>query len=289
MQHTRKPYKTLLFGFAFSPTLQINLVEALRLAHLLGARVILLHAGRKTARKEEQIRQLLSQSSYPQVQTRLEWEKGKPYAVLQKRCEDPEIDLLILGAKQHENLYRFYVGSVARKLTRKVRCSVLLLIKPSLERVPCEHIVVNGLEEQGTSWSILVSCFMAQALGARRLTVVEEIQPQEVHISVEDDQSLERAAEIREQLSQREARRVEGLLKEVPADFQKGLQITNQSIFGLRGYSIGHFAEVVRADLLVMNAPKSSRLWDRVFTHDIEHILSDLPTDTLIVRQPNHG
>ena len=119
MQYADKPYKTLLFGFAFSPTLQINLVEALRLAHFLGARIILLHVGRKTARKEEQIKQLLSQSSYPQVQYSLEWERGKPYTVLHKRCEDPEIDLLVLGAKQHENLYRFYVGSVARRLTPK--------------------------------------------------------------------------------------------------------------------------------------------------------------------------
>jgi len=57
-----------------------------------------------------------------------------------------------------------------------------------------------------------------------------------------------------------------------------------QPIFGTRGYSIGHYARVVRADLLVMNAPRKLTLWDRLFPHDLEYILSDLPTDVLIVR-----
>jgi hypothetical protein len=38
------------------------------------------------------------------------------------------------------------------------------------------------------------------------------------------------------------------------------------------------------ADLLVMNAPSKLTLWDRLFPHDLEYILSDLPTDVLIVR-----
>ena len=57
-----------------------------------------------------------------------------------------------------------------------------------------------------------------------------------------------------------------------------------QSIFGRRGYSIGHYAKVKRADLLIMNAPKKTSLVDRIFPHDIEYILSELPTDLLIVK-----
>jgi hypothetical protein len=34
----------------------------------------------------------------------------------------------------------------------------------------------------------------------------------------------------------------------------------------------------------VMNAPSKLTLWDRLFPHDLEYILSDLPTDVLIVR-----
>ena len=51
--------------------------------------------------------------------------------------------------------------------------------------------------------------------------------------------------------------------------------IKSQPIFGKRGYSIGHYAQVARADLLVMNAPAKMTFWDRLFPHDIEHILTE--------------
>jgi hypothetical protein len=34
----------------------------------------------------------------------------------------------------------------------------------------------------------------------------------------------------------------------------------------------------------VMNAPTKMTFWDRLFPHDIEHILTELPTDVLIVQ-----
>jgi hypothetical protein len=74
------------------------------------------------------------------------------------------------------------------------------------------------------------------------------------------------------------------LLQEVPLEYSKDITIKSQPIFGKRGYSIGHYAQVVRADLLVMNAPTKTSFWDRLFPHDIEHILGELPTDVLIIR-----
>ena len=60
--------------------------------------------------------------------------------------------------------------------------------------------------------------------------------------------------------------------------------IQSQPVFGTQGYSIGHYAQIVRADLLVMNAPAKMTFWDRLFPHDIEHILTELPTDVLIIQ-----
>jgi hypothetical protein len=74
------------------------------------------------------------------------------------------------------------------------------------------------------------------------------------------------------------------LLNNIPDKVKEPLEIIVQPIFGRRGYSIGHFARVRRADLLIMNAPNKLTVWDRLFPHDLEYILSDLPTDVLIVR-----
>ncbi len=279
-----KPFKTILFGFAFSPSLKVNVLETTRIAHFFGARLILLHVGEKTIEKSNAIDALLSEVEHSELGVEIQWKSGNPFRVMLETCKGSNIDLLILGAVQHENLFRFYVGSIARKLTRKVRCSVLLLIKPSAVRIPCKHIVVNGVDAPETPLAITTAFYVANVLGAQQLTVVEEILQKELHVSVEDDRSLKKANIMKERLKHREESRVRKIIAELPEVLKKDVAIKTQSIFGRHGYSIGHYAEVIRADLLVMNAPTKTGLLDRIFTHDIEYILSDLPTDLLIVR-----
>ena len=279
-----KPFKTILFGFAFSPSLKVNVLEATRIAYFFGAKLILLHVGEKTIEKSNGIETLLTETEHPELSVEIQWKNGNPFQVILETCKTSNIDLLMLGAVQHENLFRFYVGSIARKLTRKVCCSVLLLIKPSAVRIPCKHIVVNGVDAPDTPLAIEMAFYVAKILGSQQLTIVEEILQKELHVTVEDDRSLKKANIMKERLKHREESRVRKIISELPEVMTKDVVIKMQSIFGKHGYSIGHYAEVVRADLLVMNAPIKTGLLDRIFTHDIEYILSDLPTDLLIVR-----
>jgi hypothetical protein len=66
--------------------------------------------------------------------------------------------------------------------------------------------------------------------------------------------------------------------------------VKEHCIFGKKGYSIGHFAETSKADLLMVNSPDTKLgFLDRVFTHDLEYILSDMPCDILIVHSTRKG
>ena len=285
MKEKIHPFKKILFGFAFSPKLQINILETTRIAKFFNSKLILLHVGEKTDDKEAEIHDILKKSELQDLPFEIVWKPGKPIEVITEVCNTSKIDLLILGALQHENVYQFYVGSIARKLTRKVCCSVLLLIKPSENRVACKNIVVNGLDATDTPLAIADAFYVSNALGAQQLTIVEEILQKEIHVTVEDDKSLKRANIMKERLRNREDSRVRKIVNNQCDDYTKNIKIKTQQIFGERGYSIGHYAEVVRADLLIMNAPKKTRFIDRLFPHDIEHILSDLPTDLLIIRR----
>lgn len=284
MNNGHQAFRKILFGFAFSPKLKINLLETIRIAHFFSAKLILMHVGEKTKKKEDDIYSLLQEIQPNGLSIEIQWKEGKPIKSIRKACVESQIDLLILGALQHENMYRFYVGSIARKLTRQVSCSVLLLIRPSEIRVPCNHLVVNGLNAPNTSTTIANAFYVANTLGAKQITIVEEILNKEIHVNVEDDRSLKKASIIKERIKHREETRVRKIVDALPKIFTQSIKIKNQSIFGKRGYSIGHYAEVVRADLLVMNAPSKSSIFDRIFPHDIEYILSDLPTDLLIIR-----
>ncbi|EAR02844.1 universal stress protein [Maribacter sp. HTCC2170] len=285
MQNGIHPFKTILFGFAFSPSLKVNVMETARIAYFFNAKLILLHVGEKSEEKSNKINRLLAETEHKDLDIDIQWKQGKPYDVILNACDTLKIDLLVLGALQHENMFQFYVGSIARKLTRKVCCSVLLLIKPSAVRVPCTNVVVNGLDAPDTPLAITDAFYVANALGAQQLTIVEEILQSEIHVTVEDDRSLKKANLVKERLKHREESRVRKLVSELPISLTGSVKVKTQSIFGQRGYSIGHYAEVVRADLLVMNAPTKTGILDRIFPHDLEHILSDLPTDLLIIRR----
>ena len=273
--------KKILIGIAFSPNLKPNIFEAIRMANMFGAQLVGVHVGEKTNKKQNQLADLILEAPKLKYPIKTVWQKGKPVDVILNTAVNEKIDLLVLGALQQENLYKYYVGSVAREITRKASCSVLLLIKPSVKRVKCNHIVVNGLKDKRTTETIEASFLVSKALECKRITIVEEISQKEIEVKVSDDYSLRKANINKEKLKRREDSRVNKILGNISTD---GISVKIQSIFGKRGYSIGHYAKVKRADLLVMNAPSKTSILDRIFPHDIEYILTELPTDVLIVK-----
>jgi nucleotide-binding universal stress UspA family protein len=280
----KNEYNTVLVGVAFSPNLQANVFEALRMSALFDASLVMVHVGEKKDSKEAMLQKIIADFPGSTPEYTVLWKAGHPVEVLLRACEDEKADILILGALKREGLLKYYIGSVARKLTRKCHCDVLLLIKPSVERMPCSYAVVNGLAHEKTEKAIARAFYVLDSLGATRLTIVEEIPEDDVAIKVDDDRGLRKSTIVKERIKMREDSRVKKILMHIPDKLKHTINYDVQHIFGRRGYSIGHFARVKRADLLIMNAPSKLTLLDRLFPHDLEYILSDLPTDVLIVR-----
>jgi nucleotide-binding universal stress UspA family protein len=276
-------FKKILVGFAFSPNLKANVFESLRMAHFFGGELIFVHAGSKTPEKETRFKEIVASSPVQSEKIMIEWRVGSPVNTLLQASQEFDVDLILLGALKRENVLKFYLGSIARKITRKAKCSVLLLINPSVERRPCQHIVVNGFDSPQTKDTIRASFMVAKALGSNKISLVEEISRSKVAVAVDDDRSLRRATLKKEKLRRQEHTRVKDVVKKLPAELTSDINWITQSIFGRRGYSIGHYAKVVRADLLVMNAQENLSFVDRLITRDIEHILAELPTDVLII------
>ena len=278
-------FKKILVGFAFSPNLKANIFTSLRLANSLEAEIFFIHVGKKTPVKEKTFKEILEDSPVQPKLIKVLWEEGGPIPTILKMCEKNKIDLLLLGAVQRENVLRFYVGSIAREITRKALCSVLLLIKPSIEEVPSKHVVVNALNEPNTEKTIRAAFEFSSLMDIPNVTLVGEISQSKVNVTADDDESLKKVTEIKEGIENEEKNRYDEILKNIPDSLKENKKIQSQSIFGARGYSIGHYARVVRADLLVLNSEmKRSSFISRIFPKDLEHILSELPTDVLIIK-----
>jgi nucleotide-binding universal stress UspA family protein len=279
-----KPFNTVGIGVTFSPNLKANVYEAARLSLMFDSKLILIHVGEKSSDKEAQFYSILEPFTKDNLEVEVVFQSGNPVEVILSTSEEKKIDLLILGALQRENFLKYYVGSIARKITRQAKCSILLLIKPSVERVPCEHIVVNGLKDPKTQETIASAFYIANALKSDKVTIVEEITQDELAIKVDDDKTLRMATIVKERIKLRENARVKAIIEDIPEAYTKDIAIKSQPIFGTKGYSIGHYAQIARADLLIMNSPSKMTFWDRLFPHDIEHILTELPTDVLIIQ-----
>ena len=198
-----KSFKNLLFGFAFSPSLRENVFEVTRLASFLNASLVFVHVGNKTSDKEAQFNSILNKCPDVPVDIELLWREGKAVNTLVSICKEKSVDLLLLGALKREKMLKFYLGSIARELTRKAPCSVLLMINPSIDRQPCKHIVVNGFDSPQTKDTIEAAFEMGQALRSDKITLVEEVSEARVAVAVNDDRSL-RKANLRKEKINRE-------------------------------------------------------------------------------------
>jgi len=279
-----KPFKKIGIGVTFSPNLKANIHKASRLALRLKSNLVLIHVGEQSTDKDAKFNAILEHFVKKGLAFEIIFKPGNPVDVILSITNEKNIDLLILGALQRENFLKYYVGSIARKITRKAQCSVLLLINPSVEHIACQHIVVNGLKDPKTTQTINTAFYVAHQLNSERITIVEEINQDEIAIKVDDDKSLRKTNILKERIRQREASRINEIIKTIDGEYTKNISIKSQPIFGKQGYSIGHYAQIMRADLLVMNAPSKMTFWDRLFPHDIEHILTELPTDVLIIQ-----
>ena len=248
------------------------------------SKLVLIHVGEKSSEKESKFQNILDPFLTQGLNYEIVFKPGNPVDVILSISGKKHVDLLILGALQRENFLKYYVGSIARKITRQAKCSILLLIKPSVERVPCQHIVVNGLKDPKTEQTITSAFYVAKQLNAEKVTIVEEIGQDQIAVKVDDDKSLRRTNIAKERIELRENSRVKEIISHIPKEYTKNKTIKLQPIFGKRGYSIGHYAQISRADLLIMNAPSKMTFLDRLFPHDIEHILTELPTDVLILQ-----
>ena len=281
----KQSFNKVLIGFAFSPNLKANVFEAMRLACFFNAKLFFLHVGRKTQAKEKTFSEILNKPKDRPIELEVLWKEGEPIEAILSACEEYEIELLLLGALKRENVLKFYMGSIARKLTRKASCSVLLLIDPTIKRKPSQHVVVNAFESPQTESTIKAAFRFALDLNIGKITLVEEINRSELDLAVYDDRSLRRATLKKERIKRRELSRVNQILKKIPERFKENIDITTQSVFGTRGYSIGHYAKLVRADVLIMNASeKKKSFFSRLFPKDLEYILSELPTNVLIIQ-----
>lgn len=277
-----KPFKNIATAVALSPNLEANICESIRLKDQLGEKLFLIHVDQGQADERAEILAILEKVGCSTKEVEIVWEEGDAINAILRVTKQKDIDLLVAGAQPREGLLRYYRGSIARQLVRKSDCSILLMTNPQKLAHRCNTVVVNGIDHPKTPTTIEKAIQTCQHLQARNLHIIEEVSARKKEQRVDDDSMLQRVLLKRKQLMEEEDQRIEKILNDI--ENKEGVNIRHQAVIGKRGYTIGHYTQSVHADLLVLNSPDTQLgFMDRVFTHDLEYILSELPSDILMV------
>lgn len=281
------PFETIAVAIAFSPSCLSILMEAKRLADVCGAALLLLHIGEKSSEKERELDEMMEKAGVNPNHSRVIWMEGDPVDTILRLCKLNIVDLLILGALEKENLLKFYIGSIARNISRKAKCSVLLLTNTSAQPQKYKKIIVNGVENPKTLHTINTALYLAKLLKVKDVTIVNEVHMPGIAMAIADDSTAPEAKEIKKNITEDFTENLLSLIDKCDAG---DVKITDKIVKGKPGYAISKYASDKKADLLVINSPDTNlNLFDRIFTHDIEFILADLPCNVLIVHSRVSG
>ena len=275
--------KRIGVAIAFSPRIEAILSEAARIKNMLNAELILVHVGPSGEKETSRLDQLLAKTGLSNREdVRIFWEQGKPSERIIATCKREKVDLLIAGALKKENLVKYYIGTVARKIIRKADCSVLLLTNPSLSPQPFRNIVVDADDRPYVEQVLRSACAIALKDQAPWLHIVRELKMYGLTMTAAEQCSEAEYEEMRNKLVQSEIATVEKILNTIS---HEGIKINIKLVSGKSGFELSQFAQRKHADLLIISAPERRvSLFDRVFTHDQEYIFADLPCNLLIIQ-----
>jgi len=274
-------FKRIGLAIAFSPRAEAMLAEAIRIKKLFDAALVLIHVGQHGEAEDRQLFKLLERQKLSPEDVTIIWREGKPSKEILKVCKEADIDLLITGALKKEGLVHHYVGSVARRILRKSDCSVLTLVRPSLNPQPFSNVVVDAQENELVQETLSMACWIGAHEKAKWLHVVREIKLYGLTMSSAEQSTEEEYNTLRNSLVQDEIDNVQVLMSRVP---HQGLKVNIKILSGKSGFEIAEFARKKQADLLVVSAPpRRLSLLDRLFPHDLEFIFADLPCNLLVI------
>ncbi len=286
MNLVENPFKKIAIAVAFSPRCEALLAEAKQLQDKLGAALVFVHIGKKTFHQEQYLKHLIHRFGLDSKNNKIIWEEGETVDTILAVCQNESIDLLVAGALEKENLLKYFLGGVARKLSRKVKCSMLMLTEPNIHPTGFKNIVVEGSDHPKSEYTIAAAIAVGKAYQSASLNIIQETDLSKMALIRHEELKEAEVEAIKEEFVKEEDHKLEAILK---CNDYSGLTVCTERIEGKPGYVISKFAREKQADLLVLNSPdKQMNLIDRVFPHDIEFALADLPCNLLIVQETQY-
>jgi nucleotide-binding universal stress UspA family protein len=276
-------FKKIGLAITFSPNALSLLRTAKRLRDLFDSQLCLIHVGEQNNDTEKLMNELLTKAGIDENSYEIVWQKGDPSKIIINLCSQKNVDLLIAGALEKESMLKYYIGSVARNIMREGSCSILILTHPAEEpksfKKICASVQYNPLGE----YSIKKGFEFAKLEKAEEFILIREFQIPGLAITISDSGSVQETEQKRIDWQNEEEQKLKMFAAELNIT---GEEVKTICLYGKQGWEFSNYARESGGDLMIVpSPPKRLKLFDRIFQHDIEFILKQLPCALLIVRQ----
>ncbi|MCF8253305.1 MAG: universal stress protein [Bacteroidia bacterium] len=281
MKPSEKIFSKIGIAIAFSPRCEALLAEAKHLQNCFQSQLYFIHVGKNSLQETQYLKLLMHRFHLDDPSNKIVWREGDPVTEILEICLEEKIDLLVAGALEKESILKYILGGVARQLSRKIKCSMLMLTEPSLHPIGFKKLVVEGTDHPKTENTISIALEIAKVYESESVAVIQETNLQKMAL-IRNEELMEKETEgLKESFEKEELQKLDSILNCKDCG---NLNIHTERIEGKPGFVINTYARENQADLLVINGPdKPLNLLDRVFPHDIEYLLSDLPCNLLII------
>ncbi len=270
-------FRRAVVAAAFSPRLNAVLNEAHRFASLLGTWPIIVHVGEENSSIRTRLEEEIDRSAFKKHPPVCLVRSGNPADVLIEAAREYDADLIIAGALKKEGLFKYYLGSVARKIARYAPCSVLLMPDPKSK--PDElnkiHCVVEYDDEAKSA--IEVADRIGHAAGSKDLYFTHSFRIPDMNGQKEELHPTQF-----KEFYHAEDEKLKLFLKEFKfwcSDYSTRCLLEKSRTSTL------DFTRELKADLFVVPGSSSHMgFWDRLFPQGIELALQNLPCSLLVSR-----
>ena len=264
---------------AFSPRLVAVLNEAHRLLKFLGTWPIIVHVGEDNPSNHIRLEEAVERSEFRDHPPICLVRSGHPAEALIGVAHEYDADLIVAGALKKEGLFKYYLGSVARKLARNAPMSVLLQTDPQVKPQPLRKIHCAVEYDEESKNAVQIACSIAALNDTRDLYVTHSFrmpgweEKKNFPVDIEEIRSIYHSEDTR----------LEKFLKQFKSC---GLPYHMQSIYENSRSTTLNFTRQLEANMLIVPASKSrTGLWNRIVPHDMELALQNLPCSLLLVRK----
>ncbi|MEX2595139.1 MAG: universal stress protein [Anditalea sp.] len=275
-------YKKIALAIAFSPTIEALICEVKRIKDIHQALLLLINIGEESEENKEFLDSLLERHKINKEEIKIIWRKGKPAKKILQICNNEGVDLLVAGALKKEVLFTYYLGSIARKIIRKAKCSVLILIEPGTSPKPFKKVVINGIQQAQTPFVINRAVEFCKLETTNRVFILNEIKMYGLQMATAGEGSKDEVSNFRKSLVNQEIAYVKNILKNIDTG---SLKINIKVSTGRWTTELAKFSENIQADLLIVGGHNNLNFFDRLFPHDLEELLINLPCNILIVKK----